>query len=726
MSLMSVERNRSNSGDRTRVGAVAEGVRPPVEIRGYATQRLLGSGAYGEVWVGVDKTTGRKVAIKYFAHRGGLDWALLSREVEKLVFLSADRYVVQLLDVGWDAEPPYYVMEYVENGSLDDHLRRKGALPVAEAVELFREVAIGLAHAHGKGVLHCDLKPANVLLDQDRRPRLADFGQSRLTDEQTPALGTLFYMAPEQADLRAIPDARWDVYALGALLYCMLTGAPPHRNSETLDKIPSGVGLAERLQWYRQHIRSAAPPDAFRRIRGIDRSLAEILDRCLAVDPNERYPHVVNVLEALDERERARVRRPFVLLGLVGPLLLLLVMGVFGSRAYLRATKESQDLAIRGAVTGNRFAAEGAAKNVAHEVDQRFRALAAAAEDPQLLERLHNVLDHPELADKWRLLVDPQAPPAERASARDALVQNPARRSLQGYLQGLLTDPRRPAAASWFVTGKDGTMLAAAFPVKPQKSPVGNNYAWRTYYHGGRRDLPTDARPDRLIADTTISPLFRSTSTGTWKVAISTPVFEQGQILGVLAMTVGLGEFVRFATSADRCALLIDARPGDHRGAILQHPLFDSILSTGRPLPPRFSKCAIDIDSLPRENGAGFVYHDPLAADTLGSAYRGDWLACTAPVTFERVTREGERQDFNTGLVLIVQQRLAAATDPVAQLGRRLYREGAAALAVVIGVTLALWYFVVQMLRGSDALRRRRSYEALEEASLHSRETLEA
>jgi serine/threonine protein kinase len=137
-------------------------LRPPVEVAGYEFERFLGSGAFGEVWVAVDRNTGRRTAVKFYTHRGGVDWSQLSREVEKLAFLFNDRYVVQLVDVGWSSDPPYYVMEYLERGSLSDRLQG-GPMSVGEAVGMFREIAVGLVHAHDKGVLHCDLKPANVL-----------------------------------------------------------------------------------------------------------------------------------------------------------------------------------------------------------------------------------------------------------------------------------------------------------------------------------------------------------------------------------------------------------------------------------------------------------------------------------------------------------------------------------------------------------------------------------
>jgi eukaryotic-like serine/threonine-protein kinase len=245
------------------------GARPPVKVPGYDNEQFLGHGAYGEVWIAVNRNSGRRVAIKFFTRRGGLDWAALAREVEKLRYLFSDRHVVQLFEVGWESDPPYYVMEYMENGSLEDLLRTHRP-SVQEAVSIFRDVATGLVHAHDKGILHCDLKPANILLDHDYKPRLADFGQARLTNEMSPALGTLFYMAPEQADLTATPDARWDVYALGAVVYRMLSGEPPNRD-----------GRRERHQ---RHARSAARrlPQAHHARAGADRAPRGAGRRCRA------------------------------------------------------------------------------------------------------------------------------------------------------------------------------------------------------------------------------------------------------------------------------------------------------------------------------------------------------------------------------------------------------------------------------------------------------------
>ena len=687
---------------------------------GYETRRFLGAGAYGEVWVAVDQTTGRQVAIKFFLHRSALDRSLLSREVEKLVFLSADRYVVQLLDVGWDAEPPHFVMEYVENGSLDNYLQERGTLGIHEAVELFREVAVGLSHAHSRGILHCDLKPANLLLDQDRRPRLADFGQSRLTHELRPALGTLFYMAPEQADLQAVPDARWDVYALGALLYCMLTGAPPHRADQAVTAIESASALPERLKRYQRLLRTSPAADGHRRIPGVDRGLAEIIDQCLQIDPERRYPHVAHVIQALEQRQRQRARRPFLLLGLVGPLLLTLTMGIFGYRAYQRAVKESRELVIAAALETNQFAAEGAAKNVANEVDRRFRTLDVTANAPVLWQLIETFASDPVVAEQIAELSNPALDQAQLQELRLRFIDSPARQPLQSYVDSLLRDPTLPYAASWFVTGADGTMLAASFQTE-SRSPVGENYAYRTYFHGGPRDLPTTARPQPL-SDTALSAIFRSTATETWKVALSTPILSGERTGGVLAMTVELGEFVQFPTSPDECALLVDARAGDHRGVVLEHPLFAQVLAHDQQLPRRFADYAVDVDEL--TGGHGATYQDPLAADELGTDYQGDWIFATAPVEFDRIDRDGQTLRFATGLLLIVQKRLASAQQPVERLGHRLLREGQAALVTLLLVTLGLWYFVVQMLRGmsSDAAGANAGDNV---STMHSRETIE-
>jgi len=670
---------------------------PPAQLAGYDADRLLGVGAYGEVWVARERNTGRQVAIKFYAHRGGLDWSLLSREVEKLAFLFADRYVVQLLAVGWDSEPPYYVMEYLERGSLADRIAQ-GPLPVDEAVALFRDVAVGLVHAHNKGVLHCDLKPANVLLDDDGRPRLADFGQSRLSHEQAPALGTLFYMAPEQADLEAVPDARWDVYALGALLYCMLTGDPPHRSDQAADRIEKTPHLAARLKHYRKLIEESPPAQGHRRVRGVDRALAEIVDRCLAADPERRFPTVQAVLDALDARDEARSRRPLVLLGTIAPALVLLVVFWFAWRGFSAAVQQSDRALVASALASNGLAAELGSRTAAFELERRWSAVRHLAVQPGLRRTTVETLAHPEIAEMLEALADPNLGEAEAGPLRQRFREHPARLALErAFLAAIPTgmapgDHDGSQVASWFYCDPGGvSTVRVPTPEPPRTTTVGNNYAWRSYFNGAPDDLRDRTwrpPPGEHLEETTLSAVFRSQANNQWIVAISTPVFSpspDGEFLGVVALTVKVGELLELPGLENQFAVLVDRREGQNHGVILDHPLFDRLLDEQGKLPDRFKDYKLTEMDLPTRAGQQEDYRDPLAADPEGGEYQGRWLAKLQPVVLH-----GQ----NTGWVVIVQQAYETAIgSTLDRLRLSLVGYGAAALLMIGLVMAAVWKF---------------------------------
>jgi hypothetical protein len=565
---------------------------------------------------------------------------------------------------------------------------------VEEAVELFREIAIGLVHAHGKGVLHCDLKPANILLDQDNKPRLADFGQSRLSNEQMPALGTMFYMAPEQADLNAVPDARWDVYALGALLYCMLTGDPPHRTGEKVEEFDRTPDLHRRLERYRKWIEQSPPASAHRDTPGVDSALADIVDRCLAYDPKKRYPNTQAVLSALDDRAARRARRPMMVLGAIGPILLMAVVAWFAWQGFNAAITESNAALTQKALDSNGFAAKYIARTAAKELDRRFQLVEQVAGDDRFMVALQEAYQDPEFRDIVVKLGDPQTAEEEKDALRDKFRELGSRRKMQKVFRSLIPSAVRPRSdeevRSWFFCDAQGVSLIRV----PEGSTLGRDFAWRSYFHGGPRDNPESWRPepDKHIKETIISAVFRSEATAKWVVAVSTPIFDdsqEGKFLGVMAITAEVGNLIEEPDDERQFAVLADRREGDNPGVILQHPLFKKMIDKTGQLDERFKNYRVSAADLPDTPERERNYVDPIANDEAGGAYRRDWLARMEPVKV---------RDADTGWVVIVQKAYDEAIGTtLSDLRQGLIRYGIAALVMITLVMVFLWGLTLKM-----------------------------
>ncbi len=678
----------------------------PAQVPGYVIRSFLGSGAFGEVWAGVDRKTGRNVAIKFYTRRSSLDLTLLSREVEKLAALSADRYVVQLLDVGWNADPPYYVMDFIVSGSLEDELARDPKISVDKAVDIFKECAVGLVHLHGKGILHCDLKPGNILLDQDHKPRLADFGQSRLSHEQTPSLGTLFYMAPEQADLQAVPDARWDVYALGALLFRMLTGGPPHRDAGLVEKLESADGIDDRLAAYRKALANAPVPTAHRRAPGVDRMLADIVDRCIAVDPDKRFRSVHSVLLALRQREHAHARWPLMIVGLLGPFLLLTGMSIFGWNFYRHAVAQTNQAVMEKAIESNQWAAQLAARSAGEQIDNYFWAVERMSVDAEVLRILNELLVDGAMSELRRRLADPNrnTDPA-LATDRQIFIEHALRRKLQTLLEKKIKDPLNPEVSSWFICDRWGNQLVAKFKGDVTGQTIGSNFSWRSYFNADVIDSVTnETKPKYLVNEdpdqrshisaSHLSGVFQSQGTAEWKVAFSTPIMVGGEFAGIVALTTTMGNFIDFNNQEQQYAMLVDGRIGKNRGVILEHPKLRQRIST---LPnTKLDEFRIDVDRF--ENGAS-IMQDPLT-DEANQTQSKQWVAAMAQV--QRTSRDRDdapEQATTTGLAVIAAQDYDAVTQPVRSLEKQLSRLALGSLAFIIAVVGLLVFILSRTFR---------------------------
>ena len=598
--------------------------RPPAEVAGYRFIGFIGSGAYGEVWSAINEKTGRSVAIKFYTRGSKSGVKMLAQEVEKLAVLSNDSYVIGLLDVGWEADPPYYIMDFIESGSLEDRLKGGGTLSVNESVQLFQEIAIGMASLHDKGILHCDLKPGNVLLDQNGKPRVCDFGQSRLSSEQNSSLGTLFYMAPEQADTAAIPDASWDVYGLGALLYSMLVGHPPRYSDSSIRTIESGKNVPDRLRAYQELFHGASVPSEHRKISGVDRQLGELIDKCIAADSKHRFKNIQSVLLALRQREMIKARRPVIILGLIAPFILMTFMAAVGAVAFQNSYQDAQTAVLRKAALENKFAGNFAARGAASNLNEYFRAVRQLSEDVEFRKDFSNLINDTEMTDLRSQIAFPDLNDEGLENASDSLdsirirlAENDDVRKMEAILRSRLTDQddQYPSNVdSWFVCDRWGNQVASVFAGRKENTTRGKNFSYRSYFTGNYDDLKkTDPslssnaglstamraslNDRKIISREHLSSGFLSTQTDGLKVAFSVPLEIDGNVMGVVALTINLGDIAEFdlkETDVESAAvtngdieshymMLVDTRGSSEteqdvqEALILEHPAMEQV-----------------------------------------------------------------------------------------------------------------------------------------------------
>lgn len=672
--------------------------RPPLRVPGYEKEQFLGRGAFGEVWKAIDSNSGRVVAIKFYSRRGGLDWSHMSREVEKLQFLFSDRHVVQLFDVGWKATPPYYVMEYLENGSLEDRLQ-SGPMSVTEAVSMIRNISLGLSRAHDLGILHCDLKPDNIMLDNEGKPRLADFGQSRLKHEHAPAVGTLFYMAPEQAELSMVPDARWDVYALGAILYRMVTGKLPYLTKDSADSVSSQGSVDKRLRAYSQLLKTSPPPTDHRHVPGVDADLSRIIDRCLAVNPNRRYPNVQSVLHALALRDSKMSQRPLLMVGILGPAIVIIVLTLVSVLLFNQTLRTARSLLLDRTYESNQFAARSVASRFAMDIDRRWQILEQEATHEPLIEWLQQAGEPPN-ADA------PTRPPAAIAEWLD-------RRFEHWNAQF----SRQTTASYWYVLDRNGTLRA----ITPSGQEVlGQYFGYREYFHGQGRQLNRNEAVPPMITAAHRSNAFRSQPLNRPSVSLSVPIhgLDGQSIVGVLVMEAELGHFAEFQGARNQVAVLVDLRPDEsqRRGLILEHPHFDEHLRTKTRLeeiyiPDHTLKILDSIqqrehDAANGDSQKGISRGIELTvldayADPVTDGSRKDLIAVVEPVF---IRREGN-QLLDSGWVLLLQEQRAEILEPINRLLPVVTYGSAAALLLVMLIMSGLWWLVSIVQNAPNRLR---------------------
>lgn len=383
-------------------GASPEATAPNISIPGYRIVRVIGQGGMGAVYEAFDEKLDRRVALKVVRshlQRSDESFARFESEAKAAAKLN-HAGLVRVLYSGEHRGLLFFTMEFVDGPTLADRLRAS-PLEADAAASLLRDLVDALCHAHRQGVVHRDIKPANIVLTKPRpedasarwRPVVVDFGIAKSLEQDGPTrtgqiLGSPNYMAPEQAGENATVDHRADIYALGGVLYAMLTGRPPFQAAREVETI--------------RQVLDEDPPPPRQLNRSIPVELEAIALRCLEKKPEKRYQTAELLRDELDRflqglpvraarwrpirQARRLIQRNRI--AIVGLFVLIVVVG-----SGLWALVQTQLAQERNRIS---LVSEAARLRISGREGQRFRSLdlirkvvqSGGSLDPELATRL--------------------------------------------------------------------------------------------------------------------------------------------------------------------------------------------------------------------------------------------------------------------------------------------------------------------------------------------------
>lgn len=610
----------------------------------------------GTVYLAFWRSQEKLVAIKTF-NRDSVGTGQVGEVVRKEALRAASLRHANIVTVHQVAEH-FFVMDYIEGETLA-HVVHNGPLRelkmAAQYVKMIAQ-AIDYAHNHApqKGILHCDLKPANILMDHDQRIYVTDFHQAKRIGENGrclpyhPGIGTPEYMAPEQMTGDELTKAT-DIYGLGGILYALLTGSPPFEvQGKTWEEIKKMV--CEE---------SPVPPRA--RNPKVNEDLNAICLRCLNKNKDLRFESAYELAREIERcqageqtktrpwgRLEATIRWCFRKPGPAALIPALILASILTVTLTLLTAKDRKAAQLQEALQSNGDAAKILAANALSEIRDLSRIVGKAARDLKLISGL---------ASSEKALGD--APLFKRLASEN----NP----LEQYVETLCSEGHLIFIQDCFVLDQHGNEVADYRIELEHGQQFGKHektlgdLSWRDYFKGAKAHIGLAA-----AYSVHIGKVYRSLTDHLSKLSISAPILDDhGKFLGVICIGVRNSSQLGLVIPDDhrhQVALIApkdidsqtETRPG--QSVILFHPAYrpsDDTVSTQSPIPEtqKWSHAKELNDSeqpplRPRED-----YVDPVGS--VQEKFRGRWIAGFAPVG-------------NTGIVVVVQQRYdeAMKSDP--------------------------------------------------------------